>query len=240
MKIKKYIPDFITSMNLLCGAIGVVFAAHHHIETAFLFMIGGAVFDFFDGFTARLLGAYSHLGKELDSLADDITFGLLPALMLFQAAPGHGYWKWAFLLIAVFSGIRLAKFNVDTRQTNSFIGMPTPACAMICGSLACYLFAYHNSRLYAVLTEYPFCQAIFAIILCYLLICEFPMFSMKMHKSDGMNRDMILRMIFAVAAVAALAFVLIAHKYWSLVILMAFGAYVVINLANAIFRKQQE
>lgn len=119
-----YIPDFITSMNLLCGVIGVVFAFKCRFDMAFYFMLAAAVFDFLDGFVARLLGAYSDLGKELDSLSDVVSFGVLPSVMLYSLMKtfmfGESLVCWVPLLIAVFSGIRLAKFNVDTRQHSSF------------------------------------------------------------------------------------------------------------------------
>jgi len=164
MQIVKHIPNSITSMNLVSGSIGVIFCLSGDVRTAFVLMIASAVFDFFDGFAARMLGAYSEIGKELDSLADMVSFGLLPALMLHEtmllcgvgtgAAAlsvgsgatalsgtfGTGNWiSWLPLVLAAFSALRLAKFNLDERQHDSFIGLPTPAAAMICGSLAYYV-----------------------------------------------------------------------------------------------------
>lgn len=239
MSIKKYIPDAITSLNLACGAAGIVVAAHFKIEYAFLFMLGGAVFDFFDGFSARKLGAYSPMGKELDSLADDITFGMLPAFMLYQVMP-DGVWAWFPLLIAVFSGLRLAKFNIDERQTTSFLGLPTPACAMVCGSLAAYIAEYPDSSIAVLVEQHPWIIAIASVVLCYLLICEIPMFSMKMHKGEGMSRAMRCRISFAIVAAIGLLVVIGEHKYWTLAILIAFTGYILINLINAPFTKKQE
>ncbi len=134
------IPNTITSCNLFCGCIACYMAFHSKYEWALLFIVLGAVFDFFDGMTARLLHVSSPIGKELDSLADDITFGLAPAAIAFSLfkevhypdflLPLSGLMPYTAFLIAVFSALRLAKFNLDERQTSSFIGMPTPANAL--------------------------------------------------------------------------------------------------------------
>ena len=138
---KKHIPNTLTLCNLICGCIAAYMALQPEPQyaTAFYFIIGGAVFDFFDGFAARLLHVSSPLGKELDSLADDITFGMAPAAIVFamlrQTVPAivpEGHWAatalpFAAFLIAAFSALRLAKFNLDERQATSFIGLPTPA-----------------------------------------------------------------------------------------------------------------
>lgn len=239
MSIKKYIPDAITSLNLACGAMGIVMAANSKIEYAFLFMIGGAIFDFFDGFSARMLGAYSPMGKELDSLADNITFGLLPAFMMHQVMP-WGVWSWFPLLVAVFSGLRLAKFNVDERQATSFLGLPTPGSAMILGGLAAYVTAVPISRFANLMTHYPWVIAVLCLIFCYLLISEIPMFSLKMHKGEGMSRAMRCRIAFVIVALIGLLVVIVGHKYWTLTIVFAFTGYILINLVNALFTKKQE
>ena len=134
MGIVKHIPNTITSMNLLCGAVGVIFSFQDRLDIAFYLMLGAAACDFMDGFAARLLHAYSPLGKELDSLADAISFGLLPSLMLhclILEETGNTLISCIPLLIAVFSALRLAKFNIDDEQTENFLGLPTPASAMI-------------------------------------------------------------------------------------------------------------
>ena len=141
----KYIPNTVTCLNLFSGCIACVMAFEARYELAFIFIILSAVFDFFDGMLARLLNAHSPIGKDLDSLADDISFGAAPAFIIFSLfkemhypaniefiAP---YMPYAAFLIAVFSGLRLAKFNNDTRQTTSFIGLPVPANALFWGSL---------------------------------------------------------------------------------------------------------
>ena len=138
MNWKRIIPDAITCCNLLCGSIAVYLATQGAFNWAFVFILGGAFFDFFDGMSARLLKAPSPIGVQLDSLADDITFGLAPAMMLFCfLLPVLGWWAGLALLMAAFSALRLAKFNVDERQHDSFIGLATPANAIFWGGLCC-------------------------------------------------------------------------------------------------------
>ena len=132
-------------MNLACGIIGVVFAFKGRVDLAFILMLAASVADFLDGTAARLLDSYSDMGKELDSLSDLVSFGVLPSVMLYNLQHtcmfGESWICWIPLIITLASGIRLAKFNVDTRQTDSFLGLPTPACALLCGSLCYYVAA---------------------------------------------------------------------------------------------------
>ena len=137
--IKKHIPNSITCLNLISGCIATYWALYGAWDTALMFIIIGAVFDFFDGMSARLLGVSSPIGKELDSLADDITFGLAPSAIIFdflktgvQHLPWH-YLAYAAFIMAAFSALRLAKFNLDERQAMGFIGLPTPANALFWG-----------------------------------------------------------------------------------------------------------
>lgn len=143
--ITRQIPNTLTCCNLISGCIAVSFALASNYELAFLFIVIGAVFDFFDGMSARLLGVSSPIGKELDSLADDVTFGVAPSAIIFDYLYTQEYPEWlsfaapvipylAFL-VAAFSALRLAKFNLDKRQTTSFIGLPTPANALFWASL---------------------------------------------------------------------------------------------------------
>jgi CDP-diacylglycerol--serine O-phosphatidyltransferase len=134
---KKHIPNILTLSNLFAGCIGLVFAFDGNLIYASYAIWIAAIFDFFDGFSARMLNVSSPIGKELDSLADMVTFGVLPSMILYQMIESHpipnlGYG--AFIL-ALFSALRLAKFNVDTRQSTTFIGMPTPAAAFFVSGL---------------------------------------------------------------------------------------------------------
>lgn len=234
-KITKHIPNFITSMNLLCGIIGVVFAFKGRIGIAFPLMLAGAVFDFCDGFAARALHSYSDMGKELDSLADMVTFGVLPSVMMYNLMCTCTYadnvWCCIPLLIAVFSGLRLAKFNVDERQHESFIGMATPAGAMICGSLSYFIANEPDSFLSTWASGFVFIPVV-SVVLCALLVCEIPMFSMKL----GKNQAPVLkkkRICFLVNIVLVVAVVLILSLNWSLAILLTFVIYI---LSNVIYR----
>lgn len=236
--IKKYIPDFITSMNLLCGVVGVVFAFRGRFDYAFYAMLAGAVFDFCDGLAARALDAYSDLGKELDSLADVVTFGVLPSVMFINLMKAcsfsETFWCWVPVCIAVFSGIRLAKFNVDERQHDSFLGLPTPACAIICGSL-CYFTAFEPDGFLCSLVAGPVFIPMISVVLSALLVCELPMFSMKFSGKDTaiLKRK---RLAFAVNCLFCVAIVLIVGLNWSLAVLLAFVVYILMNVAFALFK----
>src|SRR5574344_1012082 len=139
--VTRIIPNSLTSCNLISGCVAVTYALGGQPEMALLFIIIGAIFDFFDGMSARLLGVSSPIGKELASLADDVTFGVAPSAMIFSLLftadyPGAlssygGSIAYVAFLMAAFSALRLAKFNLDARQTSSFIGLPTPANALL-------------------------------------------------------------------------------------------------------------
>ena len=168
MKLVKYIPDAVTSMNLVCGVIGVIFAFKGRFEYAFPLMLAAAVFDFLDGFAARALHAYSDLGRELDSLCDLVSFGVLPSVMLYKlmcvCSFSEGWLCWTPLLISVFSALRLAKFNVDERQSENFLGLPTPACAILCGAL-CYFVAFSPAGFLATWCTSPFFIPVLTVVL---------------------------------------------------------------------------
>lgn len=179
MQLKRIIPDAITSCNLICGSIAVYMATQYEFVWAFVFILAGAFFDFFDGLSARLLKAPSPIGIQLDSLADDITFGLAPSMMLFcWLKPVLGWWALIALLMAAFSALRLAKFNVDARQKDSFIGLATPANAIFWGGLC--------SMPYAMIAYdwIGWCLLGLSIVSCYLLNAEIPFFSFKGFKKD--------------------------------------------------------
>lgn len=186
---KKHIPNTITCCNLISGCIATYFAFRHDFELALLFIIIGAVFDFFDGFTARLLKVSSPIGKELDSLADDITFGFAPAAIVYSmlvqltASLPDGSPEWMtkllpFLafLIAAFSALRLAKFNLDERQTTSFIGLPTPANALFWGGLA---YSLHADDVLMHSPWFMLALIVGVFVSSLLLVSEVPMFALK-------------------------------------------------------------
>ena len=230
MALYKHIPNTITSMNLLAGIMGVIFTLEGHLEWALPLMVLAAVFDFCDGLAARLLGAYSPIGGELDSLADLVSFGVLPALMLYKVQPAEAPAVLRFipLFIAVMSAVRLAKFNVDERQTLDFIGLPTPSCAMVCGSLA--YFMYVNGGVPAGASVWIL-DAI-AIILGLLLVSEIPMFGMKIKKGHKLLDTK--RIAFLILAAACILATVLIHGNWSLAVLGVFSVYIVENLLLAV------
>ena len=235
MTLKKYIPNSITSMNALAGTIGVVFALQGRPDYAFICMLAAAVFDFCDGLAARMLNAYSPMGKELDSLADMVSFGVLPAVTLIGTMQLKGVDSWTEVIpvfLAVMSALRLAKFNVDERQTTDFIGVATPTAAMICGSL-CY-FSLHSTALDSLVGSPWFLPAV-AVVLGLLLVSEIPMFGMKVAKGHKLMDAK--RIVFLCLAAAAVLFVVIAGCNWSLAVLLIFTLYVLENLLLAAVRK---
>jgi CDP-diacylglycerol--serine O-phosphatidyltransferase len=229
MAISKYIPNTITSMNLLAGLMGVIFTLEGHVEWALPMMVLGAVFDFCDGLAARLLHAYSPIGKELDSLADLVSFGVLPALMLYRVQPADAPVVLRFLplFVALMSAVRLAKFNVDERQALDFIGLPTPSCAMVCGSLAYFL------HLQGGVPAGPAVWLVdgIAVLLGLLLVSEVPMFGMKIKKGHKLLD--VKRVVFLVLALAGVLAVVLFKQNWSLAVLAAFSLYIVENLVIA-------
>lgn len=196
MNAKRIIPDTITCCNLLCGSIAVFLATQGAFIWAFVFILGGAFFDFFDGLSARLLKAPSPIGVQLDSLADDITFGLAPAMMLFcYLKPVLGWWAGLALLMAAFSALRLAKFNIDERQHDSFIGLATPANAIFWGGIC-------SLPISAIAYDWMgWCLIALSFVSCYLLNAEIPFFSFK-----GFKKEKMIITCFIVGCIILIAF----------------------------------
>ena len=226
--IVKNIPNTITCLNLLSGCFACIFAFQGEYDWVALCIGLSALFDFLDGMAARLLHAYSPLGKELDSLADLISFGLAPGLMVMHLmaynSTFHGmaeyqsWWALSALLIPVFSALRLAKFNIDTRQTTSFIGLPVPANALFWIGIC-----------QAVLRmESPVCgYAIVALVIIFslLLVSEIPMFSLK-FKNLKWKENYLRYLIIAVAAICLISFGLAG-------LAATIGLYIVLSLLTA-------
>ncbi|MBR5325320.1 MAG: CDP-diacylglycerol--serine O-phosphatidyltransferase [Prevotella sp.] len=176
---KKHIPNTITCCNLISGCIATYYAFQAAFELALLFIVIGAVFDFFDGMVARLLHVSSPIGKELDSLADDITFGFAPSAIVFEyLRPETELLPFLVFIMAAFSALRLAKFNLDERQALGFIGLPTPANALFWGALITGAGEWMKSA--------PFIGPNLSLVIlagvfisCWLLIAEIPMFALK-------------------------------------------------------------
>lgn len=228
--IKKHIPNTITSLNLISGCIATIFAVTGDPAMALLFIILGAVFDFFDGMSARLLGVSSPIGKELDSLADCVTFGFAPSAMIFRMLqildyPSsmeclREYLPYIAFVMAAFSALRLAKFNLDERQTSSFIGLPTPANALFWGSL---IVGGMDSLLECQWSAV--CLILLMFVMSYLLIAEIPMFSLKFkHWNWSENK---LRWSFIISCIP----LLIIFQLAAFAVIIAW--YVVLSVASA-------
>ena len=243
----KHIPNFITSLNLVCGFLALFsIAVGNPLEAAFL-VIAAAVFDFFDGFAARLLNVSSPIGAELDSLADMVTFGIVPGAMLMHyLTEGAGisisglstFWENPLLLIPVlvpvFSALRLAKFNVDTRQTDSFRGLPTPASALWVISIP-LIIEYMPFHMWwqpeNVIVDKWFVLGS-AIGLSALMVSDIPLLAMK-FKSFGWKGNE-FRFIFLIISVAMLIILR------PLAIPMILSLYVIISVINNLVTKQHE
>ncbi len=194
----KHLPNAITCLNLFSGCCGVWLAFNGNFVGGTVAILLSALFDFLDGMVARLVNAYSEMGKELDSLADVISFGLVPGAMIFSMLSAdylHNYTFLAFL-IPVFSALRLAKFNIDTRQTTSFIGLPTPANAIFWGGIAVSFSGWFSENHIALIA--------LTLLFSYLLVAEIPMFSLKLKNLSW--KDNKLQFIFLGVCVLLIIF----------------------------------
>lgn len=219
---KRHLPNSITCCNLLCGCAATHFALQGNTAMAFTLIVAGAVFDFFDGFAARLLKVSSPIGKELDSLADVITFGFAPAAIVFSMihkAGGPTWLPYAAFLIAAFSALRLAKFNLDERQAMGFLGLPTPANALFWASASLWLqqgVVEGRALLISLI--------IGILISCWLLVSEIPMFALKFKTFKIKDNE--LRYSFLV--VSAVLIALLRWNGFALIIPL----YILVSLAN--------
>lgn len=236
--LKKHIPNTITCLNLISGCIATYFAFQSNYGMALLFIVIGAVFDFFDGMVARLLHVSSTIGKELDSLADDITFGFAPSAIVFGFLKEIGAEANSSLILqsslpfvvfvmAAFSALRLAKFNLDERQALGFIGLPTPANALFWGSLIVgsgdWLKTFIGPNLSLVILAGVF-------ISCWLLVAEIPMFALK-FKTWGWKGNEI-KYVFLITCIPLLILLGIS----GLAVIIAW--YVVLSVVNNSQRKK--
>ena len=221
---KKHIPNFITSLNLFTGCVAVLLAFRGDYQGAFIAIFVAAVFDFLDGFAARLLKAYSPMGKELDSLADVISFGLAPGMIVYSllaSTTGQSEWlPYLGFLIPVFSGLRLAKFNIDDRQTSSFIGMPTPANAIFWAGMA---FSFSP-----FLTENAWVLIVLTVLFSYLLVAELPMFALKVKSLKWKENQ--IQYIFLIGCILMLAFLQLSA------FAPIIGWYILLSIITSIFR----
>ena len=190
--IKTHLPNTITCCNLISGCIATGSAFYGQYQWAVLMIVLGAVFDFFDGMTARALGVSSPIGKERDSLADMVTFGVSPSAIMFHLffevhypeilTPLKSFIPYTAFIMAAFSALRLAKFNIDDRQSNQFIGLPTPANALFWGSLILGQHAFLVSQKFNAVFLF-----LFMILFCILLVSEVPMLALKFKDLSWKN-----------------------------------------------------
>ncbi len=232
--IKRNIPNILTLSNLTAGILAILFAVVGHLELAAICVFFGALFDFFDGLVARLLSANSELGKQLDSLADLVSFGVAPGMILFQLIyysqtnsffqsdikDVHLFPAVLAFLLPIFSAIRLAKFNLDIKQSTSFVGLPTPAAAIFVASLPLlsenYFIEFGSGLLIGL-----------AFVLPILLVAKLPLFSLKLSKKEQWKtKENIIRIIFLISAVI----LLIGLGYDSIPIIVIL--YLILSLLN--------
>lgn len=238
MKIKLFtIPNCITLCNLLCGIGSIVSSlVYNDLQMAFLFVIASAVFDFCDGFAARLLKQYSDVGVELDSLADMVSFGVAPAIamsVLCGSMPSafglNEQWSmilcYAPLIIAAFSALRLAKFNIDDTQREEFEGLPTPGAAILCLSLAALC------ERYSLMVDMEWLILI-SVMVALLLVSPIKMFSFKFHEWGFGDKTNIVRYLFLI--VSCLLICLLRLYAIPLIIVM----YIVVSAVRWIFKKR--
>jgi len=212
MNIKKHIPNSITLLNLFCGCIAMVFVSDEDFKMAFFFVFLGILFDFFDGFFARLFKVTGELGLQLDSLADMVTSGVVPGYVMYfllsnsqHEISSHPFFPYLGFIITMGSCYRLAFFNIDTRQSESFIGLPTPANSLFILSLPLVFDMYSDSSLlvFEILTN-QWVLLLITAFSAYILNAEIPLFSLKIKKFT--LKDNLLQIIFLAFSVLLLVF----------------------------------
>jgi CDP-diacylglycerol--serine O-phosphatidyltransferase len=219
-KMKKHIPNLITLLNLFCGCIAIVFAVHDRFEMVALFVFLGIIFDFFDGLAARLLNVRSDIGLQLDSLADMVTSGVVPGLVMFkllEISLSNGWdtgslvskgleistlWPLLGFIITLASAYRLAKFNIDEDQTDSFIGLPTPANTLLIVSLPLILLFHNNEILNEIILNKWFLIGL-NFVSAFLLNAKLPLFALKFK--NWSFKDNAIRYIFLFLSIILLA-----------------------------------
>ncbi len=246
---KKYIPNFITLLNLLCGTIATILAVKNELEIAAIFVFLGIFFDFLDGFAARILRVQSELGIQLDSLADMVTSGVVPGIVMYQlfnmlsgnsASSGYGVeevstMNWIGfkfevlplfgLFITLASAYRLAKFNIDENQTSSFIGLPTPANTLFILSLPLIISYQGNDFMNAIILNKWFLMSL-TLLSCYMLNSKVELFALKFKnwnmKGNGIRYTFLLLSLVCLVVLKFAAIPLIIVIYIALSILEKF------------------
>ena len=238
---KKHIPNLLTLGNLFCGAVAVMYAVQGDFEIAGLLVVAGIIFDFFDGFAARVLGVSGELGKQLDSLADMVTSGVVPVIIMFYLISENqtgtemltnpvnvvNFIPFIGLILTLGAGYRLAKFNIDTRQSDSFIGLPTPAMSLFVISLPLIL-KYSESAFINNIIENTYFLILVTVALTYLMNAELPLFSLKFKEYSFKNN--IVKYLFILISV----FLILCLKVISIPIIIVF--YVLLSIIQSYYK----
>ena len=237
MQIKKHIPNIITLLNLFCGCIAIVFVAEKDFEIAFYFVCLGIFLDFFDGFFARLFKVDGPLGVQLDSLADMVTSGVVPGYVMFwmikqaqNPASINYFLPYLGFIITLGSCYRLANFNIDTRQTDSFIGLPTPANTLFIMSLPLVIKFSDSMVLFDILSNQKFLLTI-TVLSAYILNAEIPLFSLKIK--DFTFKKNALQILFLSLCLVLVVF------FQYLAIPLVIITYILLSLINNKFLKKK-
>ena len=239
MNIRSHIPNFITLLNLLSGVLSIYLGSVGELQLAAMMIFVAAIFDFFDGFAARLLNAKSAIGVQLDSLADMVSFGVAPAFVLFYTIEYSieitGISTWEYLpfisfIIPLFSALRLAKFNVDEDQQTSFLGMPTPAVAILIASfpIITMVCLADNKGVYYDIVTNPYFLVAIAVISSFLMVSKIPMFALKFTSVNWAENQ--TRYIFIILSV----FLIILLKLAAIPLIILL--YLLISIALALFK----
>lgn len=235
MQIKKHIPNIITLLNLFCGCIAVVMIANNDFYSAFFFVCLGIFLDFFDGFFARKFGVSGPLGVQLDSLADMVTSGVAPGFVMYKLLSnpgvfdGNSFIPFLGFVITLGSCYRLANFNIDTRQSDSFIGLPTPANALFIMSLPLINVGFFDDNFSGVIFNQWVLLAI-TFISAYVMNAEIPLFSLKIK--DFSFQKNALQIVFLTLSVLLLVF----FQYLGIPLVILF--YVLLSVVNNQFLKK--
>jgi CDP-diacylglycerol--serine O-phosphatidyltransferase len=203
--IKQHIPNALTSLNLASGMAGILFVLDGQLDYGAYLIFLAALFDFLDGFVARILKVSSEIGKQLDSLADMVTFGVLPAFILFsmiESNTENSYLPYTAFLIGIFSALRLAKFNIDLRQSDRFIGVPTPANALFISTLP---FLSEKFPFFENLLSNPTVLVALGLVMSYLLIAELPLVALK-FKDFSFSKNIFRYLVVASALISLILF----------------------------------
>lgn len=218
---KRHIPNALTCLNLALGCVGIYFTLTKGSPEAIYFVLAAGLFDFLDGFAARMLNVKSEIGKQLDSLADLISFGLLPAFYMLQMMEPKTEWYWVAIIIAVFSALRLAIFNLDESQTDSFKGLPTPANAIMLTSLAFVPFQLYDYSLISI-----------CILSAIMLVSPIRLISLKFSTFGWKGNEARWILIMGIIILA------IVFKSTSLPLLIPY--YVLVSVISFVTKKDQE